>query len=346
MDCIEIRRPDDFHVHVRQGTISKGFIKLTAKQFARATIMPNTSPPIRTIDEGIRYKHFLEDGLTVDFKPLMTLYLTDETDVLDIEFAANSDDFIGAKLYPSGATTNSDAGVSNIAVDAPIFKVFKAMETFGLPLLVHAEMAEGDIFEREKDFLTRKMYLILKYFPKMKVVIEHITTAFAVNWVEEKVKEGFDAAATITAHHLLADRNDMLADGLKPHYYCKPILKRQMDKEVLLTAATHGAPYFFAGTDSAPHSISSKENHCCAAGCFTANNAVELYLTAFERRGKLDNFESFMSENGANFFGLPLNTGTIRIHRQKRTIEDLFYIEVDILRNFMAGEEIGWKVVD
>ena len=324
MDKLTIRRPDDFHVHVRQGVPAQTLVCFTAKTFGRATIMPNTSPPIRIVAEAQIYRDALLDATRDDypwFEPMMTLYLTDETTPNDIRLAAECPWLIGAKLYPAGATTNSTQGVTRIEKGAPIWRTLQEMEGYGLPLLIHGEMAEGDVFDRERAFIEREMALIVGGCSDLKVVLEHITTRAAVEYVLALHGYGLPVAATITPHHLLIDRNDLLADGLEPHNYCKPIVKRADDREALVLAATTGFPCFFAGTDSAPHPQDSKESHCCAAGCFTAPHAVELYAEVFERAGKIDKLEAFLSEHGANFFGLPLNEGTITLERRPRKVE-------------------------
>lgn len=347
-----LRQPDDWHVHVRQGEAAKEYVRMTAAQFGRATIMPNTKPPIKTVLQASKYRKHLMSALPKDTKffPMMTLYLTDETHPVEIKLAAESPIMIGAKLYPAGATTNSSDGLTNLYTENA-HAIFRAMELFGLPLLVHAELAKGDVFGREKRFLKNHMDGILEKYPKLKVVIEHITTAFACMWVEEKHNKGFDVAATITAHHLLVDYNDMLGDGLRPHLYCKPILKSEEDRETLIRHATDAAPYIFAGTDSAPHPIHAKHTDCCAAGCFTAPHAIELYAEAFDRAGRMDQLEKFMSVNGAQFFGLPLNYGEITLVEEPHKIPDESILIRDEsgafrIKPFMAGEKLHWKLKD
>lgn len=348
---ITIRRPDDFHVHLRQGDALKPLALITARRFGRATIMPNTKPPVRTVREAKLYRSQIIEAVGGEyprFDPKMTLYLTDMTTCRDIEEAAESEFMIGAKLYPAGATTNSDSGVTNIFENEGFLRVLGAMESCGLPLLVHAETPDGDVFSRERDFLSDILSWIVAEHPRLKVVVEHITTWYAAEWVCAKWDKGRHIGATITAHHLLANRTDMLGDGMKPSMYCKPILKEERDRINLLTCAASDQPFLFAGTDSAPHPKTSKHTSCCAAGCFTAPYALELYAQAFDSIGEIDKLERFLSYNGAIFFGLPLNKGTVTLGKTSRgtTIEDTRWIAGRAFEPFKAGDVINWEVIE
>lgn len=341
MDSITLRRPDDMHVHLRSGPLLQGFVAATARQFARAVVMPNLKPPITTVALARRY----EEEILVcvpgsEFEPLMTLYLTDTTSADEIRKAKDSG-IIGVKYYPAGATTNSDEGVTN---PSKIYPVLGVMEEVGLPLLLHGEVTGDhvDVFDREDLFLD-ELQSLTRSFPKLPIVLEHITTRSAAEFIRNQPSE-VRIGATITAHHLLENRNAIFRGGINPHNYCLPILKREEDRLALVEAATCGDPRFFAGTDSAPHIRSTKERTCGCAGCFTAMHAVELYATAFERANAVDRLEPFMSEHGAQFYGLPLNEGTITVQRREQTIPLEIPAAGSPVVPFWAGQNLSWAV--
>ncbi len=349
MFSLTIRRPDDMHVHLRDGDYLPDYVRYTAAQFARAIVMPNLKPPITTVDQAALYSQRIR-ACAPDFTPLMTLYLTDSTPTSEIRRAKDSNFIHGVKLYPAGATTNSDAGVTSLEKVHPVLRV---MEEVGMPLLVHGEVTgdDVDIFDREDQFL-EDLEDLLRAFPKLRVVLEHITTASAAHFVRAQ-PVWVNIAATITAHHLLENRNAIFRGGINPHNYCLPILKREEDRRALLEAATSGEGRFFAGTDSAPHQRQTKENSCGCAGCFTAANALELYATAFDSVGKLDRMEGFLSENGARFYGLPLNEGTVRLVRQESEILTTVPLRgshpdadpfIPTVVPFWAGKKLSWVV--
>ena len=344
VDRITLTAPDDWHLHVRDGAALTDAVPYTAGQFQRAIIMPNLVPPVTTTDQAQAYRDRITaaapEGST--FEPLMTLYLTDNTPPEEIRRAKESAQVYGVKLYPAGATTNSESGVTDITrCDAAL----AAMQDQGIPLLVHGEVThdEIDIFDREAVFIEQVLTPLVQRFPRLKVVFEHITTADAVAFVREAPD---NVAATITAHHLLLNRNDLLVGGIRPHNYCLPVLKRETHRQALVKAATSGSPKFFLGTDSAPHSRSTKENACGCAGCFTAPAAIELYAEAFDAAGKLERLEGFASHFGPDFYGLPRNSGTIALVRQPWQVpETLPFLEETIVP-FMAGEYLNWAVAE
>ena len=306
VDSITLARPDDWHLHVRDGAVLAAVLPHTARQFGRAIIMPNLRPPVTTTDMAAAYRGRIlaalpKDGPGARFEPLMTLYLTDNTPPDEIRRARESGFVHGVKLYPAGATTNSDAGVTSIAKCA---KTLEAMQKHDLPLLVHGEVTDPaiDMFDREKVFIDRVMTPLRSDFPALKVVFEHITTKDAADYVRDA--DG-PTGATLTAHHLLYNRNALFVGGIRPHYYCLPVLKRETHRVALLAAATSGNPRFFLGTDSAPHAKGLKEHACGCAGCYTALHALELYTQAFDQAGALDRLEGFASFHGADFYGLP-----------------------------------------
>ncbi|HCH61876.1 MAG TPA: dihydroorotase, partial [Deltaproteobacteria bacterium] len=316
-DSITIRRPDDWHVHFRDGARLASVVAATAAQFGRAIVMPNLKPPVTTTAAAVAYKQRIVSALATAggrtaFDPLMTLYLTDETHPDEIDRALDSGVVFGAKLYPAGATTNSAAGVTDVRrVDAVVAR----MAELGLPLLVHGEVTNPriDVFDREARFLEDVFAPLLERHPTLKAILEHVTTAAGVDFVRD---HGPRVAATITAHHLIATRNDMLVGGIKPHYYCLPILKRFEDREALVAAATSDDPSFFLGTDSAPHTIDDKESACGCAGCYTAHAAMEFYTEVFEEADALDKLEAFASLRGPAFYGLPVHNDTITLTRK------------------------------
>ncbi len=339
---LTIRRPDDWHVHLRDGLALALTVPDSARTMARAIVMPNLKPPVTSVPAALAYRErilaHVPEGR--DFQPLMTLYLTDRTTPEDISAAAQTGVVPALKLYPAGATTNSDSGVTDIKGRYPIFE---AMEREGVLLLVHGEVTTEsvDIFDRERVFLEKYLADIATSFPRLKIVVEHITTADAVDFVNSAPD---NVAATITAHHLLFNRNHMLAGGIRPHYYCLPILKRRTHQEALLEAATSGSPKFFLGTDSAPHATGDKESDCGCAGCYTAYAAIELYATAFDEAGKLDALEGFASEHGPRFYGLPMNAETITLSREPWTAPERMAFGDSTLTPLLGGTEIGWRV--
>lgn len=344
MNKLTIITPDDWHLHLRDSPFMEAVVADTARQFGRAIIMPNLNPPVRSCADAMAYRQRILDALPAQshFTPLMTLYLTDNTAVADIQAAGESEFIHGAKLYPAGATTNSDAGVTDLA---KLDHVFEAMQEHRLVLQVHGEAtAPGvDIFDREKVFIEQSLCRIRKDFPELRIVFEHITTLDAV----EFVRAGDDfLAATITPHHLLINRNAIFQGGIRPHHYCLPVAKRERHRQALLDAASAGEVRFFAGTDSAPHSKDAKEAACGCAGIYSARTAVELYAEAFEQAGDFSNFENFMSCNGALFYGLPQNSGTLSLARNEWLVPDSLPYPDSSLIPFRAGETLHWKIVD
>ncbi len=345
MDEITITRPDDWHVHLRDGAALKAVLPDTARQFARAIVMPNLRPPITTVDLAVAYRARILEALPagVEFEPLMTLYLTDNTSADEIVKAKNSGIIHGVKLYPSGATTNSDSGVTTLD---KCTQALEAMQRQKLPLLVHAEVTDRDVdvFDREKVFIERNMVPLLKNYPELKVVFEHITTKDAADFVVSASK---NVAATITAHHLLMNRNDMFTGGIRPHHYCLPILKREEHRQALLKAATSGSAKFFLGTDSAPHAKHTKETACGCAGMYTAHAAMELYVEAFESVAALDKLEAFASFNGADFYEMPRNKNKIKLVKKTWDVSaSLPFIDLDTpLVPLRAGEKMHWQLV-
>ena len=343
MDRITLRRPDDFHVHLRDGPAMAAVLADTARRFARAIVMPNLRPPVTTTALALHYRDRilgeLPDGAR--FEPLMTLYLTDDTPPEEISRAKLSGRIHGVKLYPAGATTHSDAGVTRIS---RCFHTLERMEEVDMPLLVHGESTDPaiDVFDREKAFIEETLGPLVERFPRLKVVLEHITTRDAVHYVEVT---GAQVAATITAHHLLMNRNALFMGGIRPHHYCLPVLKREEHREALVEAATSGNPKFFLGTDSAPHARKLKEAACGCAGIYTAHAALELYAAAFEEAGALEKLEDFAAVFGAQFYGLPLNEGTITLAREEWRIPDRLPFGADELVPLRAGETLSWKLV-
>lgn len=347
IDSLTITRPDDWHLHLRDGAAMASVLPHTARQFARAIVMPNLKPPITTTQQAAAYrqriKAALGNGLT--FEPLMTLYLTDQTAPDEILRARESGIVHAVKLYPAGATTHSDSGVTDVRRCA---RVFKAMQQVGMPLLVHGEVtrADVDIFDRERVFIDEVLAPLRRDFPALRIVFEHITTKEAVSYVLE---EQGPTSATITAHHLLFNRTALFAStdgrpGVRPHYYCLPVLKRESHRQALLTAATSGNPRFFLGTDSAPHAKADKEAACGCAGCYTAACALELYVEAFDDAGALNRLEAFASFNGSDFYGLPRNTGKITLTRSEWTLPNEFSFGDQTVVPLRAGEKLRWKL--
>lgn len=340
---ITIVQPDDWHLHVRDGEGLKAVVPFTARQCERAIIMPNLTPPITSTEQARAYRKRVLEATpeNTDFTPLMTLYLTNNTPPEEIQTAVNSGIVSAVKLYPAGATTNSDAGVTDIKKCYPTLEM---MQKLGLPLLVHGEVTQHnvDIFDREKEFIDQRLKVLTQDFPELKIVFEHITTSDAVDFV---LASSPYVAATITAHHLLMNRNEMLVGGIKPHNYCLPVLKRESHRQALIKAATSGNNKFFMGTDSAPHARNQKETACGCAGMFTAFAAIELYAEAFDKVAALDKLEAFTSFNGPLFYGLKANSGKIILKREKWIVPESYPFADDVLIPLRAGQTIEWKLV-
>ena len=342
-ETISITRPDDWHAHLRDGELMASVVGATARQFARAIVMPNLKPPVLTTKQAKAYRDRILAALPKGagaFEPLMTLYLTDATAPGEIAKAKYSGIVKAVKYYPAGATTNSASGVTDIRkCDA----VLEAMQGAGMPLLVHGEVtdAEIDVFDRETVFLERTLAPLVKRFPNLKIVMEHITTHEAAAFVE---RSGQNVAATITAHHLLMNRNALFSGGLRPHHYCLPVLKREPHRRALVKAATSGSPKFFLGTDSAPHTRGSKEHDCGAAGMYTAHAALELYAEAFEAANALDRLEGFASHFGADFYGLPRNKGKVKLEKVKWKVPAEYPFGDETVVPLRAGQTIGWRL--
>lgn len=345
-DTLILRRPDDWHLHLRDGAVLEAVLPATARVFARAVVMPNLIPPVATVRDAAAYRNRVNAAPKVGarFTPLMTLYLTDATDPEDLAKGFNAGVVFACKLYPKNATTNAESGVTDIA---KISGVLARMEELDTPLLIHGEVTDPDVdvFDREAVFIERVLSPLIKDFPGLRVVLEHITTADAVDFV----REGPDTlAATITPHHLVAERNDMLANGIRPHLFCLPILKRARHREALRRIASSGHPRFFLGTDSAPHAVSDKESACGCAGIFNAPVAMEAYAQVFEEEGAIDRLENFASHFGAEFYGLPVNEETLILERAPWHVPET--VEVGgagaqgAIRPFLAGETINWRV--
>ncbi|HEX7689595.1 MAG TPA: dihydroorotase [Burkholderiaceae bacterium] len=340
---LTITRPDDWHLHVRDGAAMAAVLPHTARQFGRAIIMPNLRPPITTTAQAVAYRERLLAALPAgsDFQPLMTLYLTDNLPPEEIRRAKEAG-IVAVKLYPAGATTNSDAGVTDIR---KTYATLEALQREGLKLLVHGEVTSADIdlFDREAVFIEQVFQPLRRDFPELKIVFEHITTREAAQYVAQS-----DActAATITAHHLLYNRNAIFQGGLRPHYYCLPVLKREIHRQALVAAAASGSAKFFLGTDSAPHASVMKESSVCGAGCFTAMSALELYAEAFEAAGALDKLEGFASFHGPDFYGLPRNTGTVTLRKEPLQLpESIPFGDAAQLKPLRAGETLAWRQV-
>ena len=339
-DTIRLTRPDDWHLHVRDGAALEAVIGHTAAQFARAVIMPNLKQPVTTTAQALAYKERIVAALPQGavFEPLMTLYLTDKTEAQEIA-RARAAGIVAAKLYPAGATTNSEAGVTAIK---NIYPVLEAMQAQGMPLLVHGEVTDSaiDIFDREAVFIDKVMEPVRRDFPELKVVFEHITTRDAAQYV---TAGGKHLAATITAHHLLYNRNALFTGGIRPHYYCLPVLKREVHRLALVEAATSGSTQFFLGTDSAPHATHLKEHASGCAGCYTAHAALELYAEAFEAAGALDKLEGFASFYGADFYGLPRNQTQITLRKHSWQVPELYPYGDATIKPLRAGESLAWQ---
>ncbi len=342
MDRLTLRRPDDWHLHLRDGAAMVSVLADSAKRFARAIVMPNLRPAVRTTDQALAYRERILAALPAkaEFEPLMTLYLTDDTPPEEISRAKLSGRVLGVKLYPAGATTHSDEGVTRIS---RCFHTLERMEELAVPLLVHGESTDPaiDVFDREQVFIEEVLGPLLERFPRLKVVLEHITTREAAQYVEVT---GPNVAATITAHHLLLNRNALFLGGIRPHHYCLPVLKRESHREALVDAATSGNPKFFLGTDSAPHARATKEAACGCAGMYTAHAAIELYAAAFEEAGALERLDDFAGTFGAQFYGLPLNRGRITLAREEWRVPERLRFGEDELVPLRAGETVPWKL--
>ncbi|MGR5238529.1 dihydroorotase [Vibrio alfacsensis] len=341
MTTLTITRPDDWHVHLRDGEVLKDTVRDISRYNGRALIMPNTVPPVTSTEMALAYRdRILTEQHGEQFEPLMALYLTDNTTPDEIRKAKATGKIVAAKLYPAGATTNSDSGVTDAK---NIYHVLEAMEEVGMLLLVHGEVTHNhvDIFDREKEFLDTVLAPIVNDFPNLKIVLEHITTADAANFVNNASD---NVAATITAHHLLFNRNHMLVGGIKPHFYCLPILKRNTHQQALIEAATSGSKKFFLGTDSAPHAKGAKESACGCAGSYTAHAALELYAEVFDKEGKLENLEAFASFNGPDFYGIARNTDTVTLEKTSWDVPETMPFGNDIVVPIRANDNIEWEV--
>lgn len=340
-DILTIRQPDDWHLHFRDGAMMQAVVGYTARQFARAIVMPNLSPPVTTSKAAAEYRARILAAVPqgLSFTPLMTCYLTDSVDARDLKAGFESGVFTAAKLYPANATTNSAHGVSNVDNIMPALEV---MQDIGMPLLIHGEVTDGDIdiFDREAVFIDRILSSLVEKLPRLKVVFEHITTEQAVQFVQAT---GDNVAATITPQHLHINRNAIFAGGIRPHAYCLPIAKRERHRLALRKAATSGSPKFFLGTDSAPHEITAKESACGCAGIFNAPYALESYAMVFDEEGALDKLEGFASLHGPNFYELPLNEGTVTLKRGEVAVEDKLLLGGGEIVPFHSGDNIGWQ---
>ncbi len=339
---LTIIKPDDWHIHLRDGAGLKAVAPDAAKQFNRAIVMPNLRPPVTNVQLALTYRERIMAAVpsNVNFDPLMTLYLTDNTTAQDIEQAKASGKVYAVKLYPAGATTNSDSGVTDLTNCA---EALQAMQAVGMPLLTHGEVtdADVDVFDREKVFIERHMKKLVNDYPDLKVVFEHITTKDAADFVHSA---GANVAATITAHHLLMNRNDIFKGGIRPHHYCLPILKRETHRQALVAAAISDSGKFFLGTDSAPHPKGAKESDCGCAGMYTAHAAIELYAEAFEAADALNKLEGFASFYGPDFYGLPRNTDTITLVKENWQVPESMPYDSDVLVPMRAGGQIGWQL--
>lgn len=334
-----IRQPDDWHVHLRDGAMLDAVAQHTANQFARAIIMPNLSPPVTTVAAAADYRKRIKAAAGSDFTPLMTCYLTDDIAANEVERGFVEGVFTACKLYPANATTNSSHGVTDIR---NIYPVLEAMQRISMPLLIHGEVTdpEIDIFDREAVFIERVLNQVVADFPELKVVFEHITTADAADFVDAN---GPNIAATITPHHLAFNRNAIFQGGIRPHYYCLPVAKREKHRLALRKAATSGSAKYFLGTDSAPHLVGDKESACGCAGLFNAPYAMESYAQTFEEEGALDKLEAFASENGPHFYGLPLNEKHVVLEKTDNAAVETIETDSGLVRPFLAGETLTWK---
>ncbi|MGR9115252.1 MAG: dihydroorotase [Gammaproteobacteria bacterium] len=344
MNKLTITQPDDWHLHVRNAAILKTVLPYSAQRFARAIIMPNLKPPVTTVEQALSYRKEILAAVPahLDFTPLMTLYLTGATTSDEVRKASESEYVHAFKLYPAGATTHSEAGVADLKT---IYPVLEAMEQYDIPLLIHGEVTDNqtDIFDRERVFIEQTLNDVVATFPALRIVVEHVTTEEAVDFV---MSASDRVAATITPQHLLYNRNAMLAGGIRPHYYCLPILKREQHRQALVAAATSGNPKFFLGTDSAPHLTHLKENACGCAGCFSAHAAIELYAEAFEQANALDKLEGFASFHGPDFYRLARNSKKITLIKNTWTVPTSYEVEEVTITPLRAGETITWSIQD
>jgi len=342
MTSLTIKQPDDWHLHVRDGDALADVMKETTRCFGRAIIMPNLKPPVTTTELAMAYRERINTASPAgtDFVPLMTLYLTDNTDPAEIKKAKDSTFVHAVKYYPAGATTNSDSGVTDLK---HTYKVLEQLSQHGMPLLVHGEVTDPgvDVFEREKVFIDKQLIPLVKDFPELRIVFEHITTQYAVDYVKQASE---NIGATITPHHLAYNRNAMFKGGIRPHYYCLPILKHEKHRQSLIKAATSGDAKFFLGTDSAPHSIANKETSCGCAGIYNAPVAIEVYADVFEQAGALDKLESFASINGANFYKLPINETTLTLEKTDWTVPKIKSLGSEQISPLCAGEKMVWQI--
>jgi len=343
MNTLTITRPDDWHLHLRDGEALAAVVGFSARQFGRTVVMPNLEPPVTTVESARRYRERILGALPAGtrFEPLMTLYLTDDTELAEIDRAKASGFVCGVKYYPAGATTHSDAGVTSLA---RCHDVLARMEELDVVLQLHGEATGGDVdpYDREAAFVERELAALVRRFPRLRIVLEHVTTAAGVEFVRA---QGPRVAATLTPQHLLLNRGAMFEGGLHPHLYCLPLLKRERDREALVAAATGGDPRFFLGTDSAPHARDAKESACGCAGVFSAHAAIEFYAQAFEQSGALERLEGFASHHGADFYGLPRNAGKITLRREAWTVPVSYPFGAGELVPLFAGENLHWKLV-
>lgn len=342
MNEITIRQPDDWHCHLRDGAYLQRTVSDTSAQFARAIVMPNLVPPVTSQLHVQEYRERIMQHIPAGnaFQPLMTLYLNQDVNIETLRDVAKNKEVVACKLYPAGATTNSAGGVSDLQEIYPLLEV---MQELGLLLLIHGESINPstDIFDRENEFIDQQLVTIIRDFPQLKIVLEHISTKHAVEFIQN---QNDHVAATITPHHLLLNRNDLLSGGLKPHYYCLPIIKTRDDQQALIQAAISGNKKFFLGTDSAPHSIHSKQSSCCSAGIYSAHAAIELYATVFEQHNALNKLESFASIFGPEFYGLPINQQSITLHKQPWQVADTLSFGDETLQPLFAGETLQWQI--
>ena len=343
MQTLTLTRPDDMHLHLRDGDALASVVRDSARQFGRAIIMPNLKPPVVRVEDAAAYRERIQAALPSgsDFEPLMTLYLTENTAPADILAASNSEFVHAVKYYPAGATTNAENGVRTLS---KVYPVLEAMQEAGLPLLVHGEVTDAhiDIFDRESVFIEQVLDPLLEEFRQLRVVMEHITTAEAADYVQAGPGR---LAATITPQHLLLNRNALLAGGIQPHHYCLPVLKREVNREALVAAATGNCERFFLGTDSAPHARETKENPCGCAGIYSAHTAIELYAEIFEAAGALDRLQAFASERGADFYGLPRNSDTVTLKRENWRVPSTLPFGTSDVVPLWAGSELQWKLM-
>ncbi len=338
MQTLKLTKPDDWHVHFRDGIVLKNTVNATAKHFARALVMPNLIPALTSKKAISAYRQRILQTCEFPFAPYMTFYLNESVNLDDLASVTDDDFILGAKLYPQGATTNSAEGVSSLD---SLYAHFELMQEKGLVLQIHGEAIHGDIFKREQLFIDEQLTKLTKNFPKLRIVLEHVSTKHAIEFIQQ---QNANVAATITVHHLLYNRNHMLLGGIKPHYYCLPILKQRLDQKALLQAATSGSPQFFLGTDSAPHSVAQKQSACGCAGIYSAPFALSLYATAFEQCNALAKLNDFASVFGANFYQLPVNDTKITLTRQKKVVPESLSFGTEKVIPIASGQELDWSI--